>query len=153
MEKGDYFEGGKQVLAMITNMAQGGVSDIKGFVDKLNNSLETLNCSYNQLTSLPELNNALVILVCDDNSFPSFISIDRWHLNQEKKTRINNEFQRLYRFKLLFWSLKYKSKFRDWLWIRVRLPKIEKTYHPSKLNELLNSDMSEEELDNVLVNW
>jgi hypothetical protein len=120
---------------------------------KLNNSLETLNCSYNQLTSLPELNNALKYLVCDDNSFPSFISIDRWHLNQEKKTRINNEFQRLYRFKLLFWSLKYKSKFRDWLWIRVRLPKIEKTYHPSKLNELLNSDMSEEELDNVLGAW
>jgi len=54
---------------------------------------------------------------------------------------------------LLFWSLKYKQKFRNWLWIRVRLPKIEMLYHPSKLNELLNADNSEEELDNVLVNW
>jgi hypothetical protein len=54
----------------------------------------------------------------------------------------------------LFWSLKYKQKFRDWLWLRVRLPKIEMLYHPSKLNELLSaSDMNDEELDNVIGAW
>ena len=40
MEKGDYFEGGKQVLSMIADMAQGGVSDIKKFIDQLNNSVD-----------------------------------------------------------------------------------------------------------------
>jgi hypothetical protein len=75
-------------------------------------------------------------------------------LIQEDRNRINNAFQRLYRFKLLFWSLKYKQRFRDWLWLRVRMPKIEMLYHPSKLNELLNaSDMNEEELDNVIGAW
>ena len=120
---------------------------------KLNNELQILECFDNQLTILPELNDALEMLVCDDNSFPSFISINSGYLNQENKNRINNEFQRLYRFKLLFWSLKYKTKLRDLLWIRVRLPKIEKMYDPSKLNELLNADMSEEELDNVISDW
>ena len=120
---------------------------------KLNNSLIELDCSNNQLTSLPELNNALTYLVCNDNSFEIHHLYQYRYLNQEDKNRINNEFECLYRFKLLFWSLKYKAQFRHWLWVRVRLPKIEKTYHPSKLNELLNTDMSEEELDNVLINW
>jgi hypothetical protein len=76
-----------------------------------------------------------------------------WLNEEEDKNRLNNAIQCLHRFKLLFWSLKYKAQLRHWLWVRVRLPKIEKTYHPSKLNELLNADMSEEELDNVLINW
>ena len=61
----------------------------------------------------------------------------------------------MYRFKLLFWSLKFKTQFRNWLWEKVRLPKIEKMYHPNNLNELLNEkgDMTTEELDNVIRNW
>ncbi len=68
--------------------------------------------------------------------------------------RFNNATECLYRCKLLFWSLKFKTKFRDWLWLKVRLPKIEKAYHPNKLNELLNvEDMNDEELDNAIGNW
>ncbi len=81
------------------------------------------------------------------------MSIQGGRLTQEKINIINKKFDCLHRFKSLFWSLKYKAKLRDWLWVKVKLPKIEKTYHPSKLNELLNADMSEEEFDNVISNW
>ena len=54
--------------------------------------------------------------------------------------------------KELFWSLKYKTKFRDWLWEKVRLPKIEKQYHPDNLKELL-LDINDDDLDNVLSVW
>ena len=52
-------------------------------------------------------------------------------------------------------SLKYKTKFRDWLWLKVRLPAAERKYHPDKLNELLKEvdDADEEEFDNALTNW
>ena len=120
---------------------------------KLNYSLQYLDCNHNKLICLPELNNNLQYLYCLINLLPSFIPTTNGILIQGTRNRINNAFQ-LYRFKLLFWSLKYKQKFRDWLWIRVRLPKIEKMYHPSKLNELLySSDMNDEELDNVIGTW
>ena len=58
-------------------------------------------------------------------------------------------------FKYLFWSLKFKKKFRDWLWLKVRLPKIENMYHPSKLNNMLDTkdDITENELDNLISSW
>jgi len=120
---------------------------------ELNNNLQYLYCNNNQLTSLPEINNKLVNFDCRDNFIPHGIRFDGAILDQEERDRINKAFQRLYRFKLMFWSLKYKAQFRHWLWVKVRLPKIEKTYHPSKLNELLNADMSEEELDNLIIAW
>lgn len=58
------------------------------------------------------------------------------------------------RVKHLFWSLKYKQKFRDILWKKIRLPKIEKHYHPDNLKELLiDVGENEEELDNALSVW
>ena len=120
---------------------------------ELNHSLQKLYCSYNQLTSLPELNHSLQELYCDHNQF-SLIINHIGFLTNEHKNILNNKIKTLHRFRLLFWSLKYKKQFRDWLWLKVRLPKIEQMYHPNKLNELLNeSEMNEEELDNVFSNW
>jgi len=76
-------------------------------------------------------------------------------LTKETRNKINKSFQCLEHFKMLFYCLKYKAKFRKWLWLKVRLPKIEKMYHPSKFNELLDTseDLTEEELDDVLTHW
>ena len=122
---------------------------------ELNNELIYLNCSNNQLTNLPELNNNLRELHCYNNSLLDILQIHYIYLNKKINIMIKNSFQRLYRFKFLFWSLKYKTKLRDWLWVRVRLPKIEKMYHPSKLNELLNErdNITDEELDNLISTW
>ena len=120
---------------------------------KLNDSLQELVCDNNQLTSLPKLNDSLKVLYCNNNKFIIEYS---GHLPNQTKNEINLIFRCLYRCKLLFWSLKFKQKFRDWLWLKVRLPKIENRYHPSKLNELLhdkNDDITEEELDRVISAW
>ena len=122
---------------------------------ELNDSLKELYCYNNQLTILPKLNDSLKQLDCSHNPLTSFMLEHSGYLNNERKNKLNNKIQCLYRFKMLFWSLTFKTKFRDWLWMKVRLPKIEQRYHPSELNKLLNDmdDITEEELDNVLINW
>jgi hypothetical protein len=43
----------------------------------------------------------------------------------------------LNRFRDLFYALKFKRRFRYWLWVRVRLPRIERANHPALLQEVL----------------
>jgi len=119
----------------------------------LNPCLQILSCHYNQLTTLPLLYPELLELFCDNNLLP--ISINDHYLNEEQKNTINNAFQCIERFKMMYFCLKYKAKLRDWLWLKVRLPKIERLYHPNNLNKLLHAgeNMTEEELDDVLSNW
>lgn len=46
--------------------------------------------------------------------------------------------------------LKYKKQFRDWLWIKVRLPRIEQKYHPDNLLKLLELCDDETNLDDLI---
>ena len=119
----------------------------------LNPSLQYLSCSNNQLTSLPALNQSLQELYCSNNLLP--ILFDQGLLNEEQKNTINKAFQCIERFKMMFYCLKYKQRLRDWLWLKVRLPNIERLYHPNNLNKLLHAGehMTEEELDQVICNW
>jgi hypothetical protein len=55
------------------------------------------------------------------------------------------------RFRELFYTLKYKSRFRSWLWEKVRLQKIKNQFHPSHLMTQLENE--EVDLDEVLVDW
>ena len=69
---------------------------------------------------------------------------------------IKNKLKKLYNFKYLFYCLKYKNKFRNWLWIKIREPKIKKQYHPNNLLILLNEiddNNYEEKMDSLLNNW
>lgn len=57
----------------------------------------------------------------------------------------------LNRFRDLFYALKFKRSFRDWLWVRVRLPKIERANHPVLLQGILEAAGEEEQdLEDVL---
>jgi ubiquitin len=60
----------------------------------------------------------------------------------------------LERFKTLFYTLKYQEKFRDWLWLRVRLPKYEMNYYQScvEFDELNKECMVDEDLEECY-NW
>jgi hypothetical protein len=53
-------------------------------------------------------------------------------------------------FRHLYYSLRYKHQFRNWLWEKIRKPKIMKNYHPKFLIENINEDT---DLDNFLENW
>jgi hypothetical protein len=74
-------------------------------------------------------------------------------MRKKEMQKIQNRI--LYKFKYLYFSLKYKKKFKDWLWERVRLPKIKSHYHPNVLGKMLVNinDDNEEEFDKTLNNW
>ena len=58
----------------------------------------------------------------------------------EQLNTINEKQEILNNFKLLYHCLKFKIKLRNWLWIYVREPKIQKLCHPSLLlNHILEN--------------
>jgi hypothetical protein len=59
--------------------------------------------------------------------------------------------QKVNKFRFLYYSLKFKNKFHDWLWKKVREPKIQKQFHPSRLLELLK-DHDINDVDEELLN-
>ena len=118
---------------------------------ELNSYLQYLFCYNNQLTQLPELNSSLEILKCYNNELP-FKLIYKAQLTNIKRNELNCGIQILKRFKELYMLIKFKKHFRNWLWIKVRLPKIQIQFHPDNLKNLLSS-VNDEELDEALNNW
>ena len=57
--------------------------------------------------------------------------------------------QILNNFRYLYYLLKFKKRFRDLLWIRVREPKIREKYSSEHLLKLLEKD----DLEKVLETW
>jgi hypothetical protein len=56
----------------------------------------------------------------------------------------------IYNFKYTYYCLKFKKRFRDFLWQRLREPIAMKRYHPSELQKMLDvaaaSELDENEL-------
>jgi len=118
---------------------------------QLNENLLILYCSSNNLTSLPQLNENLQELMCSNNFIPQIL-INDWYISETKRNLINNVAKCRYRIM----CLKYKEHFRRWLWIKVRLPRIENHYHPDNLKELLDKlgdNCEEDVLDKAIENW
>ena len=105
----------------------------------LNNNLKVLDCSVNPLTELPVLNNKLVRLNCSNIKIYN-IEFDR---NNTKIIQILRNFRNTY------YLLKFKKHFKRWLWEKVREPKIMAKFHPSHLDELLETD----DLEVFLEDW
>jgi hypothetical protein len=112
----------------------------------LNEKLDYLNCTYNKLTCLPVLNKSLHLIFCLHN--PIYEIIENDNLSTLEKNII---IKILNNFRYLYYSLKFKKRFRDWLWVKIREPKIRKIYHPKYLIENLPDE--ETDLDEVLNNW
>ena len=115
----------------------------------LNYNLQSLVCYNNQLTILPPLHNGLHTLYCVNNKLDYLMNDDTVRLIKIKNKKIHN-------FRHFYYSLKFKSKFRNWLWIKVREPKIRINYSPLKLMDLLytmQNENDEYEFDNLLNNW
>jgi len=105
----------------------------------LNNNLVILDCSLNQLTELPVLNNKLAQLYC---SYNKIYNIKFSYSNE-------NIIQILRNFRYTYYLLKFKKHFKRWLWEKVREPKIMAKFHPSHLDELLETD----DLEVFLEDW
>jgi len=130
----------------------------------LNEELHTLYCSYNQLTSL-YLNEELHTLYCSNNQLTSLylnekLQIIYYHCNPiceiiddieyNDKDKIKQKMRVLNQFRYLYYCLKFKKRFRDLLWVKIREPKIRIKYSPKYLLENLYEDI---DLDELLKNW
>lgn len=104
-------------------------------------TLTKLYCSYNCLFILPELPRNIYELRINDNPL---IYKD----NTIECIRYTNRI--IAKCKYTFYCLKYKNKFRDWLWVKIRKPKIEAQYHPSRVFALLEQGVDIFELDTFL---
>jgi hypothetical protein len=115
-----------------------------------------LNCYNNQLTHLPLLPSTLRELNCYNNPIldcyikkDDNISMAEYIVEFRKQIKIVNQFREL------FYALKYKKKFIDLLWVRIREPKIRNKYKPENLMAMLEEkeDITLDELDELLEKW
>jgi Leucine-rich repeat (LRR) protein len=116
-------------------------------------NLQKLYCSHNKLTSMPLLPESL-------NGFAYYFNpiwenqrqiIDSPDPYDQASVLITIEKINTYNsFRYLYYSLKFKNQLRNWLWEKVRNPKIEQKYHPNNLIQKLNENT---DLDTVLINW
>jgi Leucine-rich repeat (LRR) protein len=141
----------------------------------LNSNLQFLFCFDNQLTSLPPLNENLKKIYCFNNQLTHLSPLNPklqkicfgnnpiYDLVANAKTdrisvdiiSVKKKLQILYNFKLLFYSLKFKKQLREWLWVKVREPRIQEYYSPANLQKLLSGidEQDQEQLDAVLNTW
>ena len=112
----------------------------------LNEELDTLYCYGNQLTSL-YLNKKLQIIYYYYNPIYEIINGD---IEYNDIAKIKQKTQILNNFRYLYYCLKFKKRFRDLLWVKIREPKIRKKYSHSYLLEHLHEDT---DLDELLKNW
>jgi hypothetical protein len=91
------------------------------------------------------LNDNLDLLYCDNNPIYEIIN------NSDDKDIINQKLRVLNQFRYLYYSLKFKKQLRDWLWVKIREPKIREKYHYRYLLENLPDE--DADLDEVLDAW
>ena len=108
---------------------------------RLNENLKRVSCEYNRLTSLPVLNKNLHINYSNNPIYEIINSVDI--------DIINRKMQVLNNFRYLYYSLKFKKRFRDLLWVKIREPKIRSKYSHKYLVEHLRDT----DLDEFLQNW
>ena len=143
------------------------------FLPSLNENLKILSCHNNQLTELPTLNENLQELYCSNNQLTMLPILNSnlrelYYVNNpiykvisssdlfDDLFILNKKLKILHNFCHLYYCLKFKTQFRDFLWKKIREPKIIQKYHPSYLNKLLIDDAEGTEdldIDMVLNNW
>jgi len=106
--------------------------------------LKNLYCGNNLLTSLPNLPKRIQYWSLHDNPIYEIIGNHSLNIVRKNIAKIN-------RFRELYYCIKYKNKFREWLWVKVREPLFMKLYSPEYLMNELKDE--ETDLDEVLNAW
>jgi len=113
----------------------------------LHDNLYSLNCHSNQIICLPDIPENLAILYFVHNPIYNLIYEI---INTNNLVIIKQKIRILNTFRYLYYSLKFKNRFKKMLWETIREPKIIKKYHPDYLIEHLHEDS---DLEIVLENW
>jgi hypothetical protein len=125
---------------------------------KLN--LDIVNCSHNQLIELP---NTYYIseLYCDDNNIQYIPQLNPLITDLSIKNNpiddfpYENEYELiyilniLYNFKTFYGKEKIKAFIMNYVWTKIREPKIREQYSPANLEKLLNEHKDEDLLDTL----
>ena len=122
----------------------------------LTSTLLYLHCNNNKLINLPKLPSKIRKIYYNDNLIHDIIPRDITHhhlLNSTIINTINSVTLKIYKFRHLYYCLKYKKRFRDLLWIKIREPKIKQYYSPSNLVLLLEGVEDEDVFHVVLSKW
>jgi Leucine-rich repeat (LRR) protein len=121
----------------------------------LNPDLRELHCSNNQLTFLLPLNPNLLWLYIVKNPIYDIIVGSKLPSDVLLMEITRNRIQTLYNLKYLYYSLKFKHRLREWLWVKVREPKIQEYYSPANLQKLLSGidEQDFERFDAALSSW
>ena len=124
------------------------------YLPEISNKLQIINCSENNLSCLPNLYDGIFILDISKNPIYDVIYNLRYNFKLRSpiiNSNINPYIIILNRFRELYYCIKFKNKFRKWLWEKVREPNAMKLYNPEYLlNELKDE---ETDLDKVLNAW
>jgi Leucine-rich repeat (LRR) protein len=134
---------------------------------KLPYKLKVLYTSNNNLTSLPILPKSLYHLDCGENdiqylpplpdhlgyfnysNIPLFDVLIHNLNSMNPYPQIKKNVNILNNCRNMIYAIKFKKQFREWLWLRVREPKIREKYHPKYFLNLKEED----DLDIYLNNW
>jgi hypothetical protein len=117
------------------------------YLPVLPNNLFSLNCHKNQIICLPDMPENLNVLYFVHNPIYNLIYEK---INSNNLFDIKQKIRILNKFRYLYYSLKFKNRFKKLLWETIREPKIIKKYHPDYLIEHLHEDS---DLEIVLENW
>jgi Leucine-rich repeat (LRR) protein len=127
-------------------------------IPELSNKLRSLLCSKNYLDLLPEFPVTLNWLRCNNNPYIYGGFIDIYYIdkhgcdynsyisNKNIIDEINYEFQKIRKWRTIYFYLKFKIKFIQW-YFKSQKKKIQDRYHPSKIIELLDKNIEIEELE------
>ena len=117
------------------------------YLPTLPDNLYSLTCQNNQIICLPDIPENLEILYFWDTPIYNLIYEIT---NSNNLVVVKEKIRILNTFRYLYYSLKFKNRFRKLLWEKIREPKIIKKYHPDYLFNHLNE---ETDLDIFLENW
>jgi hypothetical protein len=117
------------------------------YLPTLPENLKQLFCYNNKLSCLPILPENLSGIVYIYNPIYEVINSSNIIITKQKVKILNN-------CRYLYYCLKLKEQFRNWLWVKIREPKIKAHYHPDNLTKQLtiNKDI-DIDLDTVLDSW
>ena len=96
-------------------------------------NLKSLYCCDNTITIIPEL-PTLKYLYCKNNPINELIG---YEYSEEHIYRFYILNKKLHRFRDLYYAIQYCKPLKNFLWDRVRRPKIEAQYHPDKLVQFM----------------
>jgi hypothetical protein len=112
-----------------------------------------VNIRYNPLRTIGLLPSNMIDIKLEETKIYEIIGPIKNPVNSTVVNVINSRLTVLNAFRELYYYIKFKKKLRDWLWLKVRLPRIERMNHPTILRNALENVENDEEFEETIKNF